>query len=277
MSHLFVVRLQGGIGNQMFQYAKALALSAERSTRVLLDVSSFDHDRIRRYSLDRFEGVRRRLAAGDRLSLLGPRGRTDQQLFWRLVSSGAMSVLVDDFRTFDVPQADVILDGYWQSERHFAKSVDDVARDFAVDGADDLARAWPGIGGAVALHVRRTDYLASGGFHPVLGLDYYEAALSRIGPGHVPYVFSDDVEWCEANMVGPLFRDAVFVRSGGEMDDLRLMSMAAHNVIANSTFSWWAAWLNRRPGRRVVAPSTWFGGHSTLDSSNIVPGGWEVI
>ena len=262
---MVIVRVQGGLGNQMFQYARALAFSLDRGAPAMLDTTSYAYDPKRRFGLTGFEGVVARMAAGQ-VGVFRPTG-----------APLSVQVVGDDFRTFDFPDGDIYLNGYWQSERHFLRHAAAVSEDFGMPGREGLLREYPGIAEGVAVHVRRGDYLASDGFHPVLPIEYYEAALERIGPGPRPFVFSDDPVWCEANMTSTPFAGAVFVRSASEFDDLYLMSQAAHNVIANSSFSWWAAWLNRRPGRRVVAPSAWFGEVANIFTGNIVPQHWEII
>jgi hypothetical protein len=262
---MVIVRIQGGLGNQMFQYATALALSIDRGIQVMLDTSSYAFDRKRRFALGGFDGVADRMSSGQ-VGIFRP---TQERM--------TVTVVDDDFRTFDFPTGNLYLNGYWQSERHFVRHADQVSRDFGMIRREDLLRTYPGIVDGVAVHVRRTDYLSSNGYHPVLPITYYQAALERLGPGLRPFVFSDDPGWCEANLRSGPFSDAVVVRSTSEFDDLFLMSRARHNVIANSSFSWWGAWLNRRDKRRVVAPSEWFGQAANIDTGNILPSDWEIV
>lgn len=263
---MVIVRIMGGLGNQMFQYARALALSIERGEPAHLDISSFSHDPKRRFMLMGFDGVCSRMSGG-------------QVRVFRPQDHQGLEVLgvEDDFRTLDLPPGNIYLNGYWQSEAHFARHTAEVLADFGLSRMEGLVARHPGIAEGVAVHVRRTDYLASGGYHPVQDPAYYEAAMGLLGGGLRPYVFSDDIEWCEANLNRGPFSGAAYVRGEGELGDLLLMSRAAHNVIANSSFSWWGAWLNRRPGRRVVAPRAWFGESAGIFTGNIVPKDWERI
>jgi len=258
---MIISKIQGGLGNQMFQYAAGLSLADRRRDALVIDVSSFLHDPLRVFRLDMFPGVARRISSGE-VAVLGPATRVPTPV----------RVVRDDFRTFTFPDGDLYLDGYWQSERFFADVADKVVGDFdlshlAGSAPADLARC-------AALHVRRGDYLRSNGYHPVLGTEYYRTAVSLLGDFEGIGVFSDDPEWCSQN----LGLEAARVMSGkDEMHDLAMMSGCRHNVIANSSFSWWGAWLNRTPGRMVVAPRTWFGPSAGLSSDSIVPPGWHVI
>lgn len=258
---MLIVKIQGGLGNQMFQYAAGLSLADKRRDDLVIDVSSFMHDPIRSFRLDLFPGVARRLASGD-VSVLGPTTRVPTPV----------RVVRDDFRTFSFPEGDLYLDGYWQSERFFADIADKIIGDF--DLSHLSARVPADAHRCAALHVRRGDYLRSNGYHPVLGADYYRGALSLLDDFDGVKVFSDDPDWC-AQGLG--VEGAQVVAGNDEITDLGIMSRCRHNVIANSSFSWWAAWLNRTPGRMVVAPTKWFGPTAGLNTDNMVPSGWHVL
>jgi len=256
---MVISKIMGGLGNQMFQYAAGLSLSIDRGEILFLDISPYINYDKRKFQLDGFPEIRRRIQTGE-VRIFGPGDHVE-----------AICVR-DDFMTFSFPECNVYLDGYWQSERFFHNNADLIRREFALPGS-----VAPGIQDSVSVHVRRTDYLNSNGFHPVLPPSYYDAAMSAIGGGRRAFVFSDDIEWCRTGLESPHFVGAEFVSGGDEFHDLRLMSSAAHNIIANSSFSWWGAWLNQTPGRTVVAPRTWFGDVSGIDSSNMLPGGWVTI
>jgi hypothetical protein len=123
-----------------------------------------------------------------------------------------------------------------------------------------------------SLHVRRVDYVQKAGFHPPCSIEYYEKALSMI-EGNV-LVFSDDLDWCKETFLGDRF---TFISGNRDYQDLFLMSMCKNNIIANSTFSWWGAWLNTNLNKKVIAPSEWFGPHLKESSDDIYPNTWEVI
>ena len=124
------------------------------------------------------------------------------------------------------------------------------------------------------MHIRRTDYVTSNGYHPVQSLDYYQNAIDLIGDYDNLYIFSDDINWCKDNLK---FKNMIFRYGNSDIEDLFLMSMCANNIIANSTFSWWAAWLNERPDKRVISPSKWLGEQTNLNTNDIIPLDWIKI
>ena len=107
----------------------------------------------------------------------------------------------------------------------------------------------------VSLHLRRTDYIGKDNYHPIPSMKYYEKALEMVDHDNV-YVFSDDIPWCKENLK---FKNMTFIHNQNPIDDLWIMSLCGNNIIANSTFSWWAAWLNNNPDKKIIMPKKWFG------------------
>jgi hypothetical protein len=185
------------------------------------------------------------------------------------------------------PAKDACLVGYWHSERYFSAVADELRPLFQLRdeargrNAELLARmaAEP----AVSLHVRRGDYAANPAtkaFHGLLGASYYQAAVARmqeLAPGARFYVFSDEPAWVRENLQLP--EGSVMVDHNGEaaQEDLRLMSACRHHVVANSSFSWWGAWLDPRPGKLVLAPRHWFRPESGVNDRDLVPSSWERL
>jgi hypothetical protein len=176
----------------------------------------------------------------------------------------------------------VDLVGFFQSERYFADAEAEVRRAFAfAEGTVEACRpAIEAVGaGAISLHVRRKDYLRLSEIHPPLDIDYYQRALASLPSDAPVMVFSDAPKWCRAQA---LFRADRFVFSEGRtgVEDMCLMSMCRRHIIANSSFSWWGAWLNPDPDKTVIAPARWFGtsgytsGHDTRD---LIPEPWIRI
>ena len=146
-------------------------------------------------------------------------------------------------------------DGFFQSEKYFPN------REFILnlfEPSDEiksyLKNKYGDVSDYTSLHVRRTDYVTKASFHPPCGMDYYEKALGMI-EGNV-LIFSDDLDWCKETFLGDRF---TFVSGNRDYQDLFLMSMCKNNIIANSSFSWWGAWLNTNPNKKVIAPKKWFG------------------
>lgn len=279
---MIYTRLHGRLGNQMFQYAAARGLAAHVGAPVALDA---------RGALARGEGVLTRVFD---LPIIPPEtlppARHEAPLryaAWRLLGRSPQ------FRrerglgynpAFETWGDDSYLHGYWQSDRYFAHCADAIRADFtfpAASSAENAAMA-DRIGAAlsVSLHVRRGDYLTLGA-HVLCDQAYYEAALARVLDGltgdPVVFVFSDDPDWAKENL--PLPVEKVVVDFNGpetDFEDMRLMSLCDHNVIGNSSFSWWAAWLNRHPDKRIAGPAKWFGDPG-LSNPDILPEGWMRI
>jgi hypothetical protein len=289
---MITVRLMGGLGNQMFQYAAGRALSLRRGVGLRLDLGWFGNqparDTPRSYELDAFVGpqatIKERAALSEPhthagfalLRLRRALGREPQVLRQRGTGFDA-SIL-------DAPDAAHLV-GFWTSERYFDDADDVIREDFTpvapldarnVQLADEIDKR----PSAVSVHVRRGDYVSNPHahrFHGLLGIDYYRAAVrmleERVGEVHL-YVFSDDPDWCSEHLRLGAPTTVVRGNAGASaVDDLILMSRCAHHIIANSTFSWWGAWLDGRPGSVVVAPQRWAIDPAS-DFSDIYARGW---
>lgn len=261
--------LQGGLGNQMFQYAlgRSLELRGRTVTYDLSRVHRFGderpHDRRRaQYGLDGFnthviEGVP-----------MKPHYASD-------------GVQYDDTAFSWLGPG--TLQGYWQSEKFFAAVKYTIEREFHPVKAWDssiLPDGWF-LDGRTCLQVRRGDYVQYADFHGLLDADYYWEGLRVVGGKHV-IVFTDDPEWVQANEKA-IFngRSWVLGNTGNRHFDITLMSMCPRMVMANSSFGWWGAWLgdfrNRADERKVVAPKRWFGPINTMYDGDIVPERWTKI
>jgi len=291
---MVIVRLNGGLGNQMFQYAAGRALADRLGTELLLDTRAFVHAlslqpyTLRAYALAPFT-LRARVATAADLknwpvwvTELGMRLRLVRPLFRRWYFEPAITY-DPSMLTLHEP---ICLVGYWQSERYFIGIADKLRADFALAqpmGGDnakllDLARA----AGSVGLHVRRGDFANlkdAAQAHGLCSVDYYRRAIGILRdrcPGCRFLVFSDDPQWARAEL--PLDRRAVFV-AGNEQrpeQDMALMSACRHHIIANSSFSWWAGWLGDSPEQIVIAPSPWYM-NPKLDARDLTVSRWQYI
>jgi hypothetical protein len=263
-----VVKIYGGLGNQMFQYAFARALAARTGDEVYLDSSALDSDAVHNgYELGRVFGVglpEAPRAAVDRLSdrptsLLG---RLRRKYFTKATHFIDRKFAFQG-ELFDLP-GDRYFDGYWQSEKYFKDIEEDLRREFAFklplsSRNQELLRELPRP--IASLHVRRGDYLK----YPELdicGPEYYEKAVTETtarGGAASFMLLSDDMEYCKKTIdLGKL--PAVYVDWNGGADawqDMALMASCDSHIIANSSFSWWGAWLDPNPRKLVVAPSVW--------------------
>lgn len=280
------VNMMGGAGNQMFQYAAARALALRTGADLVLDILSYRarsrHTPPRSFCLDRFPIAAR--IAPKRQGDPGRLGKlADRAVRW--FATGRVPRLREAHFHFDPriisARPPVRLDGYFQSERYFADAEEQIRAELAPPAEAGYAAALAhriGEAQSVSLHVRRTDYTQgdAASVHGLCAPDYYAAAVAelsqRLGPLEI-FVFSDDIAWAEANL--DLKQPATFVSDGrvSDLGELWLMSLCRHHVIANSTFSWWGAWLSPNPDKIVIAPRKWFADGS-FDTTDLVPESW---
>jgi hypothetical protein len=291
---VIITRLKGGLGNQLFQYAAGFRLASIRNTELKLDLSEFDNPNYRTprsYELGVFKVTAEPVSAHDEASISTSAGPAFRRWLPERFRPRSSTAAIERHFQFDPAvlslPGDVIMDGYWQSERYFADVSDLVREEFSLKqcAAGRNAEMAAEIAGcnAVSLHVRRGDYAADSvvmATHGVCPLDYYDRAVDYVvervsNPAF--FVFSDDPDWVREHLE---LRGSVEVVDHNGPDacseDLRLMSRCVHHIIANSTFSWWGAWLNSSPDKIVVAPSRWFADDS-LNTSDLLPASWVKL
>lgn len=159
----------------------------------------------------------------------------------------------------------IVLDGYWQTEKYFKEHRDRVLEAFGYSWF--LAKDF------VSVHVRRGDYLTLRRKHPEVTVEWYTRAMAKF-PGMQFMFFSDDLPWCR--QVFGHREDVQFAAKQDCEKDLICMSRCEHHICSASTFSWWGAWLNRNPDKRIIFPNWWFTpGYQGLQTHDIVPKEWE--
>lgn len=290
---MIVIKLQGGLGNQMFQYASARSLAHKLGVNLGLDLTWFDNvdqvDTPRHYELDCFN-ISATLLKSEEYRLIGDGSKKVLGLIGRkLKPKLELSEYIEQHfhyneRFLQLPD-NTLLEGYFQSEKYFKRCRDIILRDFewiehpSVQNQEILGAIHDG--NSVSLHVRRGDYISNKNankFHGTKGLDYYELAVKEIVKQvkkPVFYVISDDPEWCQENI--KIKHPVSYISHNKKgCEDMRLMKSCKHNIIANSSFSWWAAWLNTNPDKIVVAPKQWFNDPS-IDTSDVLPAKWIKI
>lgn len=287
----------GGLGNQMFQYAAGRSLALRHDCVLHLDTSDFTGYSLHQgFELSTVFGIDcPQIDRQTRDRLLGWRGwGLTRRLLkrWPFLQIGQPSIVYEPhFQYWPVwerlPNPSYLF-GYWQSERYFCHCADQIRKDFqfskpldplSLEIAEEI-RA----GVSVSLHVRRGDYAnnpKTTAVHGLCGPPYYARAIEhlseQLGVMRL-FVFSDDIEWARANL--PL--DAhphTFVSNNQGADswrDMRLMSLCRHHIIANSSFSWWGAWLNPSEDKIVIAPKRWFA-RANISSKDLLPDGWVKI
>jgi hypothetical protein len=285
----------GGLGNQMFQYAAAKALSHYHKTPLKADLSfledSSNNSQItkRDFELKCFT-AQIEVATKEEIEVLDkPISLKDKVL--GILGFRIREVYLEKSFKFDSDFFSIkpksLLVGYWQSEKYFCRYRDLILSDFSwrIPLGEINLKVCEKIvdSSSVSIHIRRGDYVtnsAANNFHGICEADYYLRAISLIehkiiNPKY--FVFSDDLE-ASREILGHLdhveFID--WNGSGQSFQDMRLMSMCKHNIIANSSFSWWGAWLNNNPGRIVIAPKKWFN-KTDIDTSDLIPESWTLV
>lgn len=257
---MIVVKLQGGLGNQMFQYSAGYALA--KDTDLYLDTSFYNNqDGItpRQYNLHQFPKLKANLYSRQQ--------------------NGKPFVRITEPESYQpIPmfsEQNIYLDGYFQTEKYFKYARDAICLAFSPD--DNVIEGFKAKyshlnGNTVSLHVRRTDYINVSHVHTLQSLDYYYDALKIIGKFDQLYVFSDDIAWCKDNLKIPR---TTYVEGNSDVEDMWLMSMCNNHVIANSSFSWWGAWLSK--SKKIVAPKNWFGPGGPKYWNDIYCEDWIVL
>ncbi len=287
-----IVRIFGGLGNQMFQYALAEALRS-RGEDVRIDAScmrgypwhnGFELDRI--FPADISQATFLEL-----LKVAYPLPHFRLWQFGKHFLPKRKSMIVEDSdmtfnnAVFDTDR-DLLIEGYWQTEKYFADHKARIAKAFSFPEFDagsqnhllaDKIKSH----NAVSVHIRRGDYLKISNTSGICTEEYYDKAIRHIIEKCAPDMFvffSDDINWCENHFKSlgqNLSVEFVGWNSGtNSFRDMQLMSLCDHNIIANSSFSWWGAWLNNNPNKTIIAPTRWMNGPGWPD---ITPDEWIKI
>jgi len=290
---MIIVKLVGGLGNQLFQYAAARGLAHARGDTFKLDTSFFVGQSLRSYRLCHYNipenfAMPAEVAhfTGDALPPLRRRCfLVSQRLkpYYRRALFSERRLLRFDPHILDAP-ANVYLNGYWQNERYFANVRDELRREFtlkdALNSQSQSVAQQVATTVSVGLHIRRGDYVTNAQtsrVHGVCDLDYYRRCVDLLAAQCLLphfFVFSDDPEWVSRNL--RLSYPMTLVRHNGpdgDHEDLHLMSLCQHFILANSTFSWWAVWLSNSPHKLVYAPKRWFA-VDKYDPGDFIPANW---
>jgi hypothetical protein len=289
---MIISQIIGGLGNQMFQYAAGRALSLKNDTTLTLDISGFENYGLHQgFELQRvFTQTCEIASEADIRRVLGwqspliIRRIISQKLFTSFCNQ--RFIVEPHFQYWHevshVP-IDCYLSGYWQSERYFFDVASQIRTDFTfkspleglnVDLSEQIHRV-----NAVSLHVRRGDYAnnpKTTATHGLCSIDYYLSAIRHVAERvKTPFffIFSDDIHWVKNNLKINYPCQYVGHNYGAESyNDMRLMSLCKHHIIANSSFSWWGAWLNSSAEKIVVSPKRWFA--IEKDTFDLIPQNW---
>lgn len=295
---MIYTRLISGLGNQLFQYAIGRQVSLLNKAPLKLDISFFASQSLRSYKLDVYN-TKAELATQVEVETLLERyssqslsakvlRRLDSHLpkrYRRLFRESEWWIYEPELFQTTSP---VYLDGYWQHYKYF-ENLDPLIRDELTlknsypTGAQAIRQAIERDKGAVAVHVRRGDYITdtnANAFMGVIPISYYQQAMAYI-TARVPnvhfYFFSDEPAWVRQHLLSGSNMSVVEVENGTDYLDLDLMSKCAHNIIANSSFSWWGAFLNRNPDKLIVAPRQWVVPNEVNQKIELVPPSWVKL
>ncbi|MCF8321922.1 MAG: alpha-1,2-fucosyltransferase [Flavobacterium sp.] len=293
---MIIIKLQGGLGNQMFQYALASILAKNNKETVLIDNSFFDLTEKklghtpRKFELDVFENPYAYALSTDifffkRLSIFNKMKKKLGFNYPKIYDETYYGF----YRKVLLTKSPVYLRGYFQSYKYFIGYENFIKGlfSFPIDKLDSINKQMLiAIRGAntIGIHIRRGDYVNdkfTQQFHGNCSLDYYVRAISLLTMKNIDFTlffFSDDSDWVKDQFLD-LPYPKQFISHNKDKDswkDMLLMSSCSHNIIANSSFSWWAAWLNANPEKTVIAPKEWFKAKD-IENTTLLPEEWIKI
>ena len=208
------IKIQGGLGNQLFQWAQGVFLET-LGAQVFYDKTFYENN-------NGSEIIPHR------------------------------NYCLDKILKFNLPQnngEDILsIKGYWQEDNNIERIKDNIIKSVKKSPIKTVE-------GSCSIHVRRGDYITLKQIYHNLDKDYYMKSLERINPSGPIYIFSDDINWCRENID---VKNAIYSANNSEIEDFQLMRSCNHNIISNSTFSWWSAWLNCNQNKKIMQPKLWF-------------------
>jgi hypothetical protein len=250
--------LLGGLGNLLFQISTAYSISLRDNKFLICDTRnmSVPHKPYTEY----VDNIFRKINFSNSIN---------NQVIYR--EHGF------HFEKIPIIDGNVKLVGYFQSEKYFIEYRKKILELFEIDDSTNLYLSTKYhnliFENCCSIHVRRGDYIRFQNHHPIQSIDYYKKSINIIGEDKTYLVFSDDITWCEENFV--FLKNKIFISNNLDYQDLYLMSMCKDNIIANSTFSWWGAWMNKNENKKVIAPKKWFGdSYSNLNTNDLYCENW---
>jgi len=283
---MIITKLNGGLGNQLFQYAVGRTLAINNNTELKLDTACYNKNDYRNYSLNNFN-IKENIAGADEIGNFNKKGFG--KIIEKLKPRKCRSIFVEKNYSFDRNILKIkdnkYLIGYWQSEKYFIGTKDAIKNEITLK--NELDEKFSNLlseiknNNSVSIHFRQTDYTSAKNsvVYSNLNVSYYKKAIQIIEKSVKSprfFIFSDDIAWVKKNITLPA--SSVYVSDGTAKDyeELILMSKCKHNIIANSTFSWWGAWLNNNPDKIVIAPEKWFK-DKNKDTKDLIPDNWIKI
>jgi len=267
---MIVIKLSGGLGNQLFQYSIGRKISLNIKTDLFVNIDNLKNFRTpREYCLDKLNVCCK----------INP-------------NTSGLKIINEKFFHYDNNlniSDNILLKGYWQSEKYFKEIkhilLNEITPKINLSNLFIKYKSKIESCESVSLHVRRGDYLTRGNlkFHGVCSLDYYNKAIQHIKErinNPVFFIFSDDINWVKGNLM--INFEKYFISNYNifdtQFDEFFLMSKCKHNIIANSTFSWWPAWINQNSNKIIIAPINWFSeSNKNVNSNDLIPDNWVKL
>ena len=287
---MIIIKIFGGLGNQLFQYSFGKYLELKLNTIVKYDIQT--NKKIKNFtSRDielQFLNISLEIATEDEIKKLkyftsGILSRIERKIAQKLpciIRSYFVEPSVQTIINYQNLKDNCYYDGYWQSYKYLsdieiAPYKEISKKNFLVDKETQATKILSNE--SISIHIRRGDYLSikkNSEIFSVCDMSYYEKAILYITqrlPKPNFFIFSDDIDWAQRNFFGQQF---YFIDGNIPSEDMHLMSLCKHNIIANSTFSWWAAWLNSNKNKIVIAPKQWYIGPLNKSTENLIPNSW---
>jgi hypothetical protein len=290
---MIIIKIQGGLGNQMFQFALGQNLLEKTKEQVKFDLSGLDtpkEETKRFFELDKFDIKIPTASVSDVNFFTQEKKHPILTKIKRLFGIKVPSYIIDTHsfnkEVFRIT-GDAYLDGYWQTEKYFPNDKEVVRKAFvphfplskiANEIADKIDNS------SVSIHIRRGDYITNKKVANVIGscgLSYYKKALSMATENFTNpkiFVFTDDIDWVKENL--KTYNSIFFIseKDNGleDWEEIILMSKCKRHVLSNSSFSWWGAWLDSREDKMVIAPKQWFK-NPKFENKDITPSSWIQI
>ena len=297
---MIVIQLKGGLGNQMFQYAAAKALSIKNNCSIKIDLSFLENTRSfvtetftpREFELNIFHKINTEFITTKEKNKFFKESRLNNLkmklgiTYFKKYDEISLKYF-DDYFHLKQP---IFLNGYFASEKYFKQVESIIYQEYQFpslmnDNANYAFELSIKNNTSISVHVRRGDYLKPKvlNFHGICDIIYYRNAIDmmkKIFPDSVLYFFSDDINWVNEHLLSLYPHSFLVNANSGKQSwkDMYLMSCCNHHIIANSSFSWWAAWLNKKTDKKVIAPKQWFADTILNDQTvDFVPKQWIRI
>ncbi|MGI4751461.1 MAG: alpha-1,2-fucosyltransferase [Janthinobacterium lividum] len=272
---MIITNIISGLGNQLFQYAVGKQLALTNNTSLKLNISFFNNQNLRSYKLDHFNIDATIIEPNELSKFL--HFYTQKTLPYEIFRKFIQLVPRKDRKLFEEQKdwdydeqlfkvsSDAYISGYWQNYKYFENLKPEILKELAIKstyliGINKDLNTIKNSENAVSVHVRRGDYITDKAANHLMGvvpLSYYTDSINILNSKTEKpefYFFSDDLHWVKENFKGHNYH---YINSGADYTDLHLMQNCKHNIIANSSFSWWGAFLNQNPDKIVIAPKNW--------------------